>query len=470
MTIKRHYNWIIWFVTLAAAICLVADSTLLAMAQDKLDEVISGFDQPSEESGKKNKQGLERRLPEWLDLTGSVGLAGSFDLCSHRAPPEKIDLKGLSKLRTEIDLQADLKLPSSWRARVAGHGFYDWIFLIRGQDNFTNEILDESEYEIEFDEVYVLGSLSESIDLKIGRQIVAWGTSESLRVVDMLNPLDQREPGMVDIEDLRLPVTMTRLDYYLNNSWSITGVAVQEIRFNKEPPYGSDFYPWDAPPPEEEIPNPGFSLKDQEFALAVTGRLTGWDVSLNGAWLYDDYWHLEKDEQGSVMRQHSRLAMVGGTVHVAMGNWLLKAETAFLDGLEYFNLPDEKKSRLDILAGVEYLGFKDTAITLEAVNRHLFDYDECLRNSPDEMRENEFRSALRITRDSLNDTLHFTFVGSGIGPLCEDGSFERAQIEYDWSDGLSVTLGAIFYQGGDKGYFDSIKDNDRIFLKFEYSF
>ena len=157
-------------------------------------------------------------------------------------------------------------------------------------------------------------------------------------------------------------------------------------------------------------------------------------------------------------------------MQVAMGNWLLKAETAFLYGLEFSGLPDDEKSRLDVLYGMEYSGFKDTTLTLEAVNRRLFDYDERIKNYPDETREDEFQSVLRITRDFRHNTLHLTFVASAIGLRAEDGSFERAQIEYDWTDNISVTMGAIFYQGGDKTLYDSIEENDRIFLEFEYNF
>ena len=36
---------------------------------------------------------------------------------------------------------------------------------------------------------------------------------DNLRVTDVLNPMDLRVPGLTDIDDLRLPVTMIKLDY-----------------------------------------------------------------------------------------------------------------------------------------------------------------------------------------------------------------------------------------------------------------
>ena len=57
---------------------------------------------------------------------------------------------------------------------------------------------------------------------KLGRQIVNWGRSDTVRVLDVINPLDNREPGLVDIEDLRLPVTMARVDYFPKWFWTRT--------------------------------------------------------------------------------------------------------------------------------------------------------------------------------------------------------------------------------------------------------
>ncbi|GIT71294.1 MAG: hypothetical protein Ct9H300mP28_11080 [Pseudomonadota bacterium] len=40
--------------------------------------------------------------------------------------------------------------------------------------------------------------------IRLGSQIVAWGTSDSLRLL-MSNPTDNREYGMTGLEDVRIP-------------------------------------------------------------------------------------------------------------------------------------------------------------------------------------------------------------------------------------------------------------------------
>ncbi len=65
--------------------------------------------------------------------------------------------------------------------------------------------------------------------------------SDTLRVLDVLNPLDNREPGRADIEDLRRPVTMVKLDWHIGRNWRLTGIAIPEIRFDDLPALGTDF-------------------------------------------------------------------------------------------------------------------------------------------------------------------------------------------------------------------------------------
>ncbi len=169
---------------------------------------------------------------------------------------------------------------------MSGHGFYDAAYAIQGREQYTASLLDEYEQELEFDEVYVEGSLTSSLDVKIGRQVVVWGKADNLRVTDILNPLDNRVRGMVDIKYKRLPVTMSKLDYYTGD-WNLSTILVNEIRFDKNPVYNCDFYPGARPAVPEKKPT-NFSLDTQQLGLAVNGIFSGWDLSFYQAWVYDN--------------------------------------------------------------------------------------------------------------------------------------------------------------------------------------
>ena len=92
-------------------------------------------------------------------------------------------------------------------------------------------MIDEYEWETEIGEFWMQGQLGrDDVDYKIGRQVVNWGRSEVLRVLDILNPLDQREVGLGDIENISLPVFMVKRDYYFD-AYNLSLIAIPETRF-----------------------------------------------------------------------------------------------------------------------------------------------------------------------------------------------------------------------------------------------
>lgn len=455
-------------------------------SDNKLDDVLEGFDnQPGmvkenkeindalkgfegdEGATEESIQNEKAKKPPFCDLSGSLSLGVSYSFAHDAPEPNKTDYRGLSRLRPDFHLDLGLTFSENWKALISGRAFYDFAYEINDRDNYTDEVLEEYEKEAEFGELYLQGSLLTSLDIKVGRQIVVWGKSDNIRVVDILNPLDNREPGLTDIEDLRLPVTMTKLDYYFGK-WNLTGIAVHEIRFNKNPVFGSEFFPFEISLPEEK--KPANTLENAEYALALNGIFTGWDISFYGARFFDDQPHVEGVSPTTLERRHSRLTMVGTAANIVLGNWLLKSEAAYFDGLEFFSVTGEKKSRFDVLAGVEYSGFADATISLEVANQHLNDFESSMKASPDNAQEDEFQSVLRYSGDFLNDTLHLVMLASIFGITGDDGALQRFSVEYDVKDAFSIKLGFVTYQSGDKPQFRNIGDNDRLFLEVKYSF
>ena len=327
-------------------------------------------------------------------------------------------------------------------------------------------MLNAYESETEFRETFIRGKISSQLDIKVGRQIVVWGKSDNFRVVDVINPLDLREPGLVDIENLRLPSSMTRLDYYWGE-WSVSGIAIHEIRFDKLPAYGSDFYPSPVKLPPRDKPGDGGS--NTEFALSLSGIMQGWDISLHLARLFDDNAHLEINPEGARL-QYSRLTMLGAATNIATGDWLWKAEAAYFDGLEYFSVPDREFERTDVMAGVEYNGFNNTTLSLESVVRHIHDFDPALKNDPIPAERNRVQTALRYSADFLHHRLNVLLLDTRRGETLSEGGFTRLQFKYELREALFTTFGAISYHRGDTVPYNEIADNDRLFMDIEYSF
>ena len=436
--------------------------------QTSIDELVEGFEEKEKTADEIESlmDGLEED-PSRFSFDGSLEHGLSYNFAHDRPEPGETDWRGLSRFRSDMELELKAKLSETWQAQMAVEAYYDFVFAIKGRDQFTQAVLDNRENDVEFGESYVLGSITDKLDLRFGRQIMVWGKSDNIRITDILNPLDLREPGLVDIEDLRLPVTMTRLDYYIGN-WDLTGILIHEVRFNKVPAFGSDFFPGDAPPPPEIVPS--HSLENTQYGAAVSGIFSGWDVAFYFADVYDKAPHAAINPDGEVVREHARLKMFGSAFNVALGNWLLKAEAAYLDGFKFLNAPGKTFSRADALIGFEYSGFNETVIGFEMANRRLLDFEDTLKEAPDRAVENEFQTAFRLTRNFLNDTLAVTFLAQIFGALGGDGGFQRISGEYDLTDSIQLFGGFVFYTSGDLPQFRTFGDNDRLFLGIKYSF
>lgn len=404
--------------------------------------------------------------PSWWDLDGNLGVSTSVNFLSHESATGD-DFTGLSRMRLRLNLQLDVDLPRDWDLRMTPFIWYDFSYLINGRDNFTNAVLDAYEWQGDFQDSYLEGPLLKNLDLKIGRQVVNWGRSDSLRVLDVLNPLDNREPGRADIEDLRWAVGMARFDWYPSSKWQIQAIAIPEMRFDDLPPVGSDFNPLPFKIPKEDKPK---SFESWDFGFATRGTFEGWDASVHYAWIYEDVPRLELQPDFSVLQRYNRLHMAGAGANYAWRAFLFKAEAAGFQGFKYLNDPGNEHWRADAMAGIEYYGINDHTIALEVVNRHVLGYRDVLKVAPDFVRENNVEYAVRWTGDWLNARLQTTLLALMFGVDFRQGAVIRAQGNYTIRDGLVFTAGILLYEEGDSPPLNTWGRNDRVFMDLKWSF
>jgi len=349
--------------TLAALFGLGPAQAGHADESEDLDDILGGFEEEDPEFAVDIDTSLSTQSRGW-DLSGSYELSGSINYLHHRSDTGT-NYTGLQRLRNRLNLQFDARPAEDWEVRVEGWAFYDFAYALQGRDHYTRKVLSDYQRDAQLGETWIRGSLHENIDIKLGRQVVIWGRSETLRVLDVLNPLDNREPGRADLEDLRLPVSMARVDGYWDD-WSLSLIAIPEMRFDNNPVVGSDFYPGTQALPQEKPAD----FRTWDTAAALTGIFSGWDISFHAASYRDDQPRFKADELALV---HDRLWMLGVGGNFTTGSWLFKYEFGYVDGLGFFEGP--KRNRVDAFLGVEYYGFTDTTIVLEVLNRHLLRYE-----------------------------------------------------------------------------------------------
>ena len=442
------------------------------IADESIDNDLGGFEMEEfSDEDIVDSTPVKQEKKSIFSLSGDLAFKTSYGYKNHKV--NGIEYSGINQAQTELYLQLDSKLSDNWKMRLSVDMFYDGIYDIKHNGKYLDDIEDDYRTQLMIDDAYIQGRLSDNIDIKIGRQIVVWGKSDSIRVTDVINPLDNRHLGMTDIEDLRLSVGMIKLDYYYED-WDFSFINIFESRIMKEATARSEFFPVDsifafAPNPFIDLKTPKNSWDDMQFAMAAKGVFSGWDLSFYGAYVLDQKWHINPKTQ---KREVNKIKMIGSDINIAIGSWLLKSEVAYLSGIKY-NSTEDDKNRIDTLIGIEYMGITDTVISLDVVNRHIFDYEECMNNlvlKPDFVEKNDMQTAIRFTRSFMNDSLNYTALLSMFGSSFKNGGFFRTWVDYEVIDDLSVNFGVVDYIGGDKPYMESIKNNDRVFADITYSF
>ncbi|MDQ7068123.1 MAG: DUF1302 family protein [Sulfurimonas sp.] len=188
-------------------------------AEEDLELDFGGFDEEILDSSEEIiTDEEESQTPSNFTLSGNIAFKSAYGYRDHSV--DGVEYSGINQAQTALFLQADYKFNDDWKMRVSGDGFYDAYYDVSNQ-TFNDDVLNAYRTQLRFDDTYIQGRLTRDIDLKVGRQIVVWGKSDSIRITDVINPLDNRLPGMTDIEDLRLPTSMAKLDYYFGD-WSLS--------------------------------------------------------------------------------------------------------------------------------------------------------------------------------------------------------------------------------------------------------
>ena len=432
------------------------DAPMVQEDKENVEDVMDGFDDANAFENDEVTREEKRLIP---GLTGKFTEQITYSLYNS-APHD-----GISSVKSSLLLDYEHKFESGIRLKMNAKAYYDAIYsFLKAREDFTKQEKDELESEVELFDAYIEGKITDNFDYKVGRQVVVWGRSDTIRVTDILNPLDNRRPGMVDIEDLRLPVTMAKFDYFIGD-WRITPIAILEQRFSKRPPFGSVFNPFPMVSPEDK------EYDDVTYALSIGGEFTGWDINFYAAGIRNDEGQLElpssRNPYGVI--NHNKIQMYGTALNVLTGSWLFKTEIAYFEDLKYFTTGDKEFSRTDALVGFEYNGIVDTLISYDFVTRNMGEYDERLITEAIPLKKHDYQHAFRISSDFMNATLTANYLISLYGEKLDEGGFQRAWVKYELGEGINLNAGFVDYIGGSL-FFDAIKKNDMIFTDISYSF
>ena len=223
-----------------------------------------------------------------------------------------------NRLRLSGELLSDQRIliesPNDWvwnenrldlriEKKVAGYAkFYGDVWLRNlgipeissSSDLYNKGIIDP--YNLEIREAYVelYGFLSKNLDVKIGKQRIAWGTADILNPTDNLNPYDLED--VLDFGRHRGSFALN-LNYYLSNNFSVQGVFIPFFQPANMPVgiFGTVFSGSPELPPgmspnsfSDTISMPRYNLGESStIGGKFKGMVGGMDFSLSYVWGVD---------------------------------------------------------------------------------------------------------------------------------------------------------------------------------------
>jgi hypothetical protein len=314
-------------------------------------------------------------------------------------------------------------------------------------------------------------------DVRVGKQIIAWGRADRINPTDNLTPRDftllvpEEDDNRFGSLAVNAKLMLRDNQYALHTIWL------------------PDFQPYRYP-----IPVPaGFSVdKDtpdgaDNFAVKLerSGGKVDWSVSYFYGYDLVPDWRFMTSALPSLVAQgrHHKIHVLGLDGATTSGNFGIRWELAYThtkdsDGDD----PEIKNPFFYGVFGVERTFMDNLNVNVQVYTRHVRKFTDpgSLLNplvqgvawqsaiSSNQAKQNEYGVTTRISKKWMNDTLEGEF--AAIYNFSPNGYLLRPKIIYAFTDHFKGCFGAEYYGGSDKSFFGNIDKNKAVYAELSYWF
>lgn len=355
--------------------------------------------------------------------------------------------------------------------RLAGDVLFDALTENRDLD------LESGDGRVDLREASLSYRISSQADLRIGRQILTWGTGDLLFINDLF-PKDFRSFFLGrDDEYLKAPSDAVKL--------SVFGSAMS-LDIVLTPRFDADRYidgrrlsffdpaisarrgrraPLRADPPDQW-------LDDAEWAARLYGQQSGVEWA---AYAYRGFWKSPAgNDAGSGQAIFPALSVYGLSARGALSRGIAHIELGYYDSRDdrQGTKPLIANSQARLLIGYEQSVASETTLGvqyyLERRLKHAA-YRRALPAGANAGDKNRHVMTTRLTHLALGQDLK-TSLFAFYSPSDNDG-YLKASANYRWDDHWSFEVGANWFTGrDDRSFFGQFDDNSNVYLASRYGF
>jgi len=387
-----------------------------------------------------------------------VEVHGFYDMrAGYRLRKDKYE-KDMSIMENRLQLDLDSYL--DWGdIKVKGDVFGDWV---------------QEQADFDLREANVFVRPFDFMDLKVGRQILTWGTSDLIFINDLF-PKDWQSFFIGrDIEYLKAPSDALKVSLF--GDWAnldfvytpefdpdrfISGERLSYWNSNLNRLAGQDAVI------RTDRPNRWF--RDSELAARLYKNINNYELALYG---YRGYWKSPGGQAGT-QAIFPDLNVYGASVRGAVARGIGNLEFGYYESADDLSGKNRliNNSEMRYLVGYSREIGMDFTMGVQYYVEQMLDYNQYKRNLISGPARDRFRhlTTVRLTKLLLNQNLRcslFTYYS----PTDKD-VYMRPNINYKVSDNVAVEIGGnIFFGDYPNTFFGQFENNTNIYVGLRYSF
>lgn len=326
-------------------------------------------------------------------------------------------------------------------------------------------------------EAYILLTVFNDADIKLGRQIMTWGTGDLLFINDLFPKDWQAFFSGRDTDYLKAPSDALYVSVF-PSAFSLD--VIYTPRFDPDRYISGDRISYWNPmlgrrAGRDAVANPELPdewLEDDEIASRLYRNIGGIQWA---AYFYNGFWKSPSGFNLDTERStFPGLRVYGASARGAAGEALFSLETGYYEstGDRTGTDPLIPNSEIRLLAGYEREIARNLTLSLQYYLEHMQDYDEYTASLTDgrpARDEDRHVTTVRITKQALDQNLMLSLFAY-YSPSDKDGYIRPSAI-YKVTDRWTASAGANIFAGeDDHTFFAQFEDNSNVYGSIRYSF
>lgn len=331
---------------------------------------------------------------------------------------------------------------------------------------------DASEAASELREAFLAVSFGD-MDLRLGRQIVAWGRADGVNPTGNLAAEDMTLLTPDDV-DRRLGATMASVSYY-HGDLSLSALWLPEFRGHRVPLPPAGGASLDAE--RRQWPGDQWALRAER-----TGGAVDWSLSVfRGLDLAPDLTPTASADR--IALRHHRLLVAGADVATNLGRYALRAEAAYVSTEDESGAdPFTKNPFAFLVVGGDRTFDGRYNLNLQYLVRRVAHFHAPGEREPPELgalaaqqavlssqvRRWQHGATIRASGKWLQETLELEW--ASVAWVAPRGVAMRPKVMYSASDHLTVLAGAEVFRGASTSLFHLLRPNTVAYVEMRWGF